>query len=171
LLKTGVREREATTLEWTDLEFGDKPTVTILARKPHLEFRTKTGKGRTIPLEKNLALKLAAWRMKNPMTKLVFGTKSDKEDSHFYRICVETAKKAGMDPSNFWLHKWRDIGTLTCRAAKVDLRTLQHWMGHSSIIMTERYLAPGQGAYAQQGINATFNISLGDEGAASVATQ
>jgi hypothetical protein len=29
-------------------------------------------------------------------------------------------------------------------------------MGHTSI-MTERYLAPGQGAYAQDGINVTFS--------------
>lgn len=67
-----------------------------------------------------------------------------------------------MAPDNFWIHKWRDtFGTWTCRAGKVYLRTLQHWMGHTSITMTERYLAPGQGAYAQTGINATFGINLG----------
>ncbi len=162
LLKTGLREREMTTLEWSDLNLGDNPTVTVQPRKPHLKFRTKTGKGRTIPLERNLALKLAAWREKNPPTRLVFGTSSDKEDSHFYRVCQDTAKAAGLNPERFWLHKWRDtFGTWTCRAGRVDLRTLQHWMGHSSITMTERYLAPGQGAYAQDGINQTFSIDLG----------
>lgn len=172
LLKAGLREREMTTLEWPDLNLGAKPTLTVQPRKPHLKFRTKTGKGRTVPLEKNLALKLAAWRARNPKTRLVFGTKSDKEDSHFYRICVETAEKAGMDPNKFWLHKFRDtFGTWTCRAGKVDLRTLQSWMGHSSITMTERYLAPGQGAYAQQGINETFNIDLGEEVAVGAAVQ
>jgi len=125
LLKTGVREREMTTLEWTDLQLGKEPTVTIQARKPHLKFRTKTGKGRTIPLQKGLALQLRLWREKNPDTRLVFGTKGDKEDSHFYRICVETAEAAGMDPARFWLHKWRDtFGTWTCRAMVVDLPTL-----------------------------------------------
>jgi len=70
------------------------------------------------------------------------------------------------------LHRFRDtFGTWTCRAGKVDLRTLQSWMGHSSITMTERYLAPGQGAYAQQGINATFNVNLGEEIAAGTAVQ
>ncbi len=172
LLKVGLREREMSTLEWTDLFLGGTPTVTIQARKPHLKFRTKTGKGRTIPLEKNLALKLAAWRVKNPTTRLVFGTCTDKEDSHYYRTCVEIAERAGMDRKKFWLHKWRDtFGTWTCRANKVDLRTLQHWMGHSSITMTERYLAPGQGAYAQTGINATFNINLGEEIAVGAAVQ
>jgi len=47
LLKTGVREREMTTLEWSDLDLSKDPTVTIQPRKPHLKFRTKTGKGRT----------------------------------------------------------------------------------------------------------------------------
>lgn len=164
LLKTGLREREMTTLEWSDLTFGDKPTVTVQTRKPHLNFRSKTGKGRTVPLEKTLALKLEAWKEKNPGRRLVFGTKSDREDSHFYRHCQEAAVRAGLDPKTFWLHKWRDtFGTWTCRAGKVDLRTLQHWMGHTSITMTERYLAPGEGAYAQTGINATFGAVLTKE--------
>jgi integrase len=45
LLKTGLREREMTTLEWSDLTFGDSPTVTVQARKLHLKFRSKTGGG------------------------------------------------------------------------------------------------------------------------------
>ena len=162
LLKTGVREREMTTLEFLDLDLGSEPTVTIRARKPYLNFRVKTGKSRIIPLEKNLAVKLGAWRDANPTKKLVFGTASDREDYHFYRVCVETAARAGMPKGSFWLHEWRDtFGTWICRAGKVDLRTLQHWMGHSSITMTERYLAPAQGTLAQTGVNATFGaISL-----------
>lgn len=59
LLKTGLREREMTTLEPSDFVFGENPTVTVQARKPYLNFRCKTGKSRTIPLEKGLAFK---WR-------------------------------------------------------------------------------------------------------------
>lgn len=171
LLKTGLREREMTTLEWADLNLGANPTVTVQPRKPHLKFRTKTGKGRAVPLERNLALKLAAWKATNN-TRLVFGTISDKEDYHYWRVCKETAKKAGLDPASWWLHKFRDtFGTWTCRAGAVDLRTLQHWMGHSSITMTERYMAPGQGAYAQTGINETFNVDLGEEVLTMAAVQ
>jgi integrase len=49
LLKTGVREREATTLEWPDITFGANPTITIQAQKKHLKFRNKVGKSRTVP--------------------------------------------------------------------------------------------------------------------------
>lgn len=95
------------------------------ARKSDLKFRTKTGKGRTVPLEKTLALRLAAWKMKNSGRRLVFGTKADKEDHHSYRLCRETAERAGMDPDNFWIHKWRETyGTWTSRAGKLDLRTI-----------------------------------------------
>lgn len=164
LLKVGLREREMTTLEWTDLKFGNNPTVTIRAKKPHLKFRTKTGKGRTIPLEGNLALTLADWRRTNPHTKLVFGTMNDLEDSHFYRHANETFDAAGLPRFKRPLHRFRDtFGTWTMRSGKVDLRTLQHWMGHSSITQTEKYLSPGSSHAQQVGINSTFaGVSYGE---------
>ena len=170
LLKVGLREREMTTLEWGDLNMGKEPTVRVQARKPHLKFRVKTGKGRTVPLERNLALKLAEWHVKTPKTHLVFGTSSDLEDSHFWRTARETFERAGISPlPRRMIHKFRDtFGTWACRAGKVDLRTLQHWMGHSSITMTERYLAPQQGAAAQTGINQTFSITFDRELTAAV---
>jgi len=163
LLKVGLREREMTTLEWTDLTFGANPSVTIQAKKPRLKFRTKTGKGRTIPLEANLALKLADWRRINPYAKLVFGTMNDLEDTHFYRHANETFDAAGLPRFKRPLHRFRDtFGTWTMRSGKVDLRTLQHWMGHASITQTEKYLSPGSSHAQQVGINSTFGgVSYG----------
>jgi len=156
LLKVGPREREATTLEWTDLKLDKGAKVTIQARKPHLNFRVKTGKGRVVPLERNLVLKLSAWRAANPTTKLVFGTSSDREDSHFYRVCVETAEKAGMKRESFCLHKWRDTAATNWLRNGVDLRTVSAWLGHSSITMTEKYLAPQTGERAEALMNQVY---------------
>lgn len=156
LLKTGLREREMTTLEWTDLSFGDNPTLVIQARKPHLRFRTKTGKGRTIPLEKTLAEKLQLWRDKNPGKKLVFGTCNDKEDSHFYRHCQKAVKRAELNSEDFWLHKFRASFCTWSLQRGVDIRTVRDWAGHSSITQTERYLAPAQGTRAQVLMNQAF---------------
>ena len=168
LLKVGLRERELTTLEWTDLTFGVNPTVTIQAKKPHLKFRTKTGKGRTVPLEANLALKLADWRRINSHAKLVFGTVNDLEDTHFYRHANETFDAAGLPRFKRPLHRFRDtFGTWTMRSGKVDLRTLQHWMGHSSITQTEKYLSPGSSHAQQVGINSTFGGVSYDQVAAT----
>jgi integrase len=107
LLKVGLREREATTLEWGDFTFGANPTVTIQARKPYLNCRVKTGKGRVVPLERNLALKLSEWPVKNPNRKLVFGTAADKEDSHFFRTAVEGFKRAGLPVPHRPVHRFR----------------------------------------------------------------
>jgi len=153
LLKTGVREREATTLEFSDLS----PTkVIIQARKPHLKFRVKTGKGREIPLEKNLALKLAAWRTKNPTTRLVFGTKTDREDTHFFRTAVEAFNRARLEVPRRPLHRFRDTAATNWLRSRVDLRTVSAWLGHSSITQTEKYISPVQGEEAQQKINSVY---------------
>jgi integrase/recombinase XerD len=157
LLKTGLRMREMATLETDDFHLGKDPTVTVQARKPHLNFRTKTGKSRVVPLEKGLALKLKSWRDRNIGKRLVFGTDKGKEDRHWHRYCQQIAKKAGLNTKKFWVHKFRDTyATWGCRSGKIDLRTLQHFLGHASILMTEKYLAPAQGKYAQAAVNAAF---------------
>lgn len=188
LLKTGAREKEATFLEWKDLSLGPQPTVKI-QNKPHMGFRTKTGRSRVVPLERGLATKLLDWQQKHLNSRLVFGTRSDKPDTHFLETCKQIALKAGLncgrcasrDESGkprhdkhdklicckthpvcdrWYLHKWRDtFGTWALRRG-VDIRTVQAWMGHSSITMTQRYLAPGEGKYAQDGINSAFNVNL-----------
>ena len=103
------------------------------------------------------AAKLREWRKKNPSTKLVFGTEADKVYWHFWRACKRIAEKAGFDPSNWWVHKFRDtFATRTLEKRPDLLRTLQSWMGHSSITMTQRYLADAEGQVQQQGINDVF---------------
>jgi site-specific recombinase XerD len=42
----------------------------------------------------------------------------------------------------------------------VDIRTVQHWLGHADISMTQRYLAPETGEQAQRQINQAFNTNL-----------
>jgi len=51
-LKSGPREGELSNLEWKHLNLGLTPTVSYVTRE---NFRTKTGKSRTIPLERGLA--------------------------------------------------------------------------------------------------------------------
>ena len=155
LLKTGAREREMTELEWSSFELGATPTV----RFGSGTFRTKTGKSRVVPLECGLASKLAAWRVKHPATRLVFGT-DDRVEGHYLRICKAIAKQAGMDQNNFWLHKFRDTFATWALRRGVDIRTVQHWLGHADITMTQRYLAPEQGEQAQRQINQAFNSNF-----------
>lgn len=153
LLKTGAREKEMTHLEWTDLNLGENPTVKFQCK---LGFQTKTRKNRTVPLERTLADKLAAWRVKNPTTRYVFGTKKDKPEGHYLRVMKDIAKRAGMDRETFWLHKMRDTFATWALRRGVDLRTIQHWLGHTDISVTARYLAPEEDVQQQDLINKAF---------------
>jgi integrase len=161
LLKTGAREREMTELEWSSLNLGATPTVRFGSRT----FRTKTGRVRVVPLEREMATKLAGWRVKNPATRYVFAT-DDKIEGHYLRICKAIAKRAGMDEATFWLHKFRDTFATWALRRGVDIRTVQHWLGHASIEMTQRYLAPEQGEHAQRQINQAFSTTLADSATA-----
>jgi integrase/recombinase XerD len=152
-LKAGPRERELTHLEWSDLHLGPEPVVHFRTKQ---DFRTKTGKSRVVPLERSLAAKLAEWRLKNPTSRYVFGAHNGVPERHFLRIAKKIAKRAGMDPENFWLQKFRDTFATWALRRGVDIRTVQHWMGHESIEMTMRYLAPEQGERAQSQINQAF---------------
>lgn len=53
MLKTGPREQELANLRWEHLNLGETPTVSYKTRE---DFRTKTGKSRTIPLERGQVL-------------------------------------------------------------------------------------------------------------------
>jgi len=157
-LKTGPRERELTNLEWADLEL-DFPRVWYRCKKDatgKFTFRTKTGKDRWVPLEEGLAAKLRAWRDKNAGTRYVFGTKDDKVEGHFLRLMKHYAKLSGQSPERFWLHKQRDTFASWSLRRKVDLRTIQAWLGHESIEMTARYLATLPDLEQTEKINEAF---------------
>jgi integrase len=142
LRRTGAREKEATHLEWTNLNLGPKPTVTF---RNQGGFKTKTRKFRTVPLDPEFAADLRAWKHEHGQEKYVFGREDGTAvEGHYLRKCKEFAQAAGLDPANFWLHKFRDTAATFWLLRDVPLRTVQKWMGHSSIMMTERYLAPEQ---------------------------
>jgi integrase len=152
LLKTGAREREMSELQWPELSLGSESTVQFGSDT----FQTKSRKNRIVPLERGLALKLAAWRVKNPTTRLVFPTDKGKVEGHFLRICNAVVKRAGMIEEDFWLHKFRDTAATWWLRRGVDIRTVQHWLGHSDISMTQRYLAPERGERAQAAMSSVY---------------
>jgi integrase/recombinase XerD len=104
-------------------------------------------------LEKGLYLKLKIWQTKRPDTRFIFGTSSDAVNWHFLRACKATAKRAGLNEADFWLHKFRDTFATWSLRRGANIRDVQGWLGHSKIEMTERYLEKGKGKYAQQKIN------------------
>jgi integrase len=156
LLKTGARKTEMTYLDWeSNLPNLDSlhPTVKFFTK---MGFRVKTGKYREVPLEKGLAAKLRAWRKQNPATYLVFGTAEDAPEENYLRAGKNAAERSGMKRSKFKLHRLRDTFATWHLRAGVDIRTVQAWLGHATVEMTMKYLAPQEGEEAQRSMNCTF---------------
>jgi integrase/recombinase XerD len=66
------------------------------------------------------------------------------------------AERAGLDPDNFWLHKFRATFATKHLQAGVDLRTVQLWLGHKDLESTMRYLKPSRGQRVREKVNNTF---------------
>ncbi len=83
LLRREHARLEMTYCDWeNNLNLGPNPTVKFFTKD---DFRVKTGKYRIVPLKRELAAKIRAWKIKNPTTRLVFGTAEDTLEGNFRR--------------------------------------------------------------------------------------
>jgi hypothetical protein len=62
---------------------------------------------------------------------LLFPTAGCKPNTHFLEYLKDVAKRAKLEPDNFWLHKFRATFATWHLWKGVDLRTVQDWMGHT----------------------------------------
>lgn len=176
-LKTGCRELELAFLEWTDIDWrtgtitiqGEKRLTLIVDGEPkEFRFRTKTRKPREIPIEPALSPKLKAWQKQNPHTRFVFGTSSDLPNGHFLDAVKRTARRAGLNcgkcptcieknECEHWdVKTFRSTFATWALRSGMDIRTVQHILGHTKIEMTAKYLTPLKGKKAQDGLGAVF---------------
>ena len=71
--------------------------------------------------------------------------------------CLKAAaKRAGVNPDEFWLHKFRATFATWHLWSGVDLRTVQQWLGHSDMESTMRYLKPSRSEATAAKVNETF---------------
>jgi len=140
LLKSGIREREAVYLFWSnvDLKAG---TIKIVS-KPELGFTIKDAEERIIPLPADLIKKLKAYREAHPNEKFVTGTSNDTPNGKLLLRLKRAAKNAGLDQGDFWLHKFRSTYITTLLRQGMDLRTVMKLSGHSDLASVMRYLTP-----------------------------
>jgi integrase/recombinase XerD len=129
-LKSGLRERELTTLRWVDCRLEDG-YVTVQPR-PEYEFIPKSGKNRNVYLPNDLIAKLKAHRnSQEPKSRLVFPTAGGNVNNKLLRTCKRLAAKAGLDRESFWLHKFRAHHATHCLRNGMDIETLKRHLGHS----------------------------------------
>lgn len=129
-LKSGLRERELTTLRWVDCRLEDG--YVIVQPRPEYEFIPKSGKNRNVYLPNDLIEKLKAHRnSQEPKSRLVFPTAGGNVNNKLLRTCKRLATKAGLDPESFWLHKFRAHHATHCLRNGMDIETLKRHLGHS----------------------------------------
>jgi integrase/recombinase XerD len=156
LLMTGFRKKEAAFVEWRDVDL--KAGVVRVTAKSKYGFRPKTYEEREVPIPDKLISTLKTWRNGSD---LVFPTRNGTPRKHrtqLLDLCKAIAKRAKMNPDEFWLHKFRATFATMHLQAGVDLRTVQSWMGHSDkdLEVTARYLKPAGGKGVRERVNTTF---------------
>jgi integrase len=138
--RSGMREMELATLRRQDCHLdGTKPYLSVVGR-PEYDFIPKWYQLREVSIDLELAAMLRDW-LKTHNRKLVFGTARDYLDGHLLRTCNRIAKRAGLDPKEFWLHKFRTNYATWCLRRGMDLETLRKQLGHRDMESLQRYVA------------------------------
>jgi integrase len=116
----------------------------------------KAYKEREIPIPTALAQALKKLHAGANGCPLFFPTAGCRPKLDFLDCCKAIAKRAGLAPENFWLHKFRATFATRCLWAGVDLRTVQQWLGHSDMESTMRYLKPSRSQQTRDKVNEIF---------------
>jgi integrase/recombinase XerD len=154
-LCTGMREQEVMYAFLSDLRL--ESGVVRVSAKPEYGFKPKAYKGREIPLPEKLVTALRDHKAKRKDDcPLLFPTAGCKPKFDFLDLCKKIAKRAGLNPDTFWLHKFRATFATWALQGGVDLRTVQAWMGHSDLASTMRYLQPARGESVKKKVDTIF---------------
>lgn len=99
LLETGLREREAMHLEWTDIKW-ERQALKVQS-KPAWSHKIKDAEEREVPLSNALIKKLKAYRAEHSDDRLIFcrnGGKNDQTpDGHLLRRLKTMVRNAGLN--------------------------------------------------------------------------
>jgi integrase/recombinase XerD len=151
-LMTGFREQETMYCTWKDVNAS---TVSV-RHKPQYGWSPKAYKEREVPVPAALTKELREAK-EQATSPLLFPTSSGEPDGHMLRTLKRAAQRAGLDPAEFFLHKFRATFATTCLQKGVDLTTVQKWLGHTDLASTMRYLRAARGAGVQEKVEAVWS--------------
>ena len=158
-LMSGFREQEAMHLQWSNVHF--RANIVEMRWKPQFNWTPKAYKEREVPVPNELLEILEVHRHSLSSARasaqaLVFSTASGRRDTHMLRALKRNAVKAGLNPDDFWLHKFRATFATTHLQAGVDLRTVMTWMGQTNLESIIRYLKPARNRTMIDKVNSSF---------------
>jgi integrase/recombinase XerD len=105
-LMTGMREQEVMYAYWSDINF--LASAVRVSHKIDRGWTPKAYKEREIPVPEKLVRSLKSWKAKaNKTCGLVFPTAGCNPKLNFLDDLKAVAERAGLNPEDFWLHKFR----------------------------------------------------------------
>lgn len=156
---TAMREQEVMNCDWSWIDF-DQKTATV-RENARTGFKPKAYKGRHIPLSPSLVALLKTWKSKQDRTcGLVFPTAGCNPKLDFLDECKAIAKRAGLDPKKFYLHKFR--ATRATRLLQGDpkrgvpgmnIRAVMRVLGHKDMESALRYQGAQENDVLQQQVS------------------
>jgi len=153
LLYTGVRDGEARHLQWSDVDLSPGQEH-IKVRSTHVHL-TKNRRDRVVPLcREAIEILQELYAQRDQSNPFIFTGRKGGHRGHnrnSWLACLDRIEKAtGVKIDKGFhltgLHLFRHTFATNALASGVDIRTVQDWLGHSTILMTQRYtnLLPNQ---------------------------
>jgi len=138
-----------------------------VSSKPKYGFRVKDSEERDVPLPDDLLAELEKWRARYPQAAPLLATEGGFPNRKLLRTLKRLAKRAKLNcqqcdgckgnlgECHEWtLHKFRRTCCTTLLRSRLDLRTVQTYMGQADLASTMRYLGPASSKEAQARIDA-----------------
>lgn len=167
-INTGMRKGELAGLCWDRVSFQENTITVTRTRDRHgLKERTKTGIKRVIPMNAiTKATLLKLFKLQNGSSKYVFtGSESNPiETHHLYRDFEKAQSRAKLSRA-IRFHDLRHTFASQFMLNGGNIYDLQKILGHSSILMTQRYAHLSQ-EHLQ---SAMSRFELGFEGVSSTS--
>jgi integrase/recombinase XerD len=156
-LGSGCRDNEVVHACWEDLDF-DAGTYSV-RKKVEWKFQPKDYEEREIPLSDGLLDLLRGHRQRHPEGRLIFPREDGERDHHMLRYLKKIALVAGLNCGycvsskdeqscrehpvchEWHLHHFRRTFATMHADAGVKIHEISRWCGHSSLEVTQRYLA------------------------------
>jgi integrase len=155
-LMSGMREQEVMYTYWSDVNVAHG-TVKV-THKPDRGWTPKAYREREIPVPEKLVQRLKGRKAQaDKKCNLLFPTSGCRPKLDFLDCCKAIAERAGLNPEDFWLHKFRATFATTHLWNGTDLRTVQAWMGHKDIESTMRYLKPQRHQQVRERVNGAWD--------------
>jgi len=162
---TGLRQGELLELRWRDTDFQKRRIHVQRSISSGVEITsTKSRKGRTVPIAKQLEPMLLALKDREFFTSpndLVFTDRGSNIDARTVRRNYYAARTAACAedpdmPTDLTFHSLRHYFGTQSAAGGIDVVAIQKMMGHSSITTTQRYMHAQPGADEAERLSRAF---------------